>query len=340
MFAFTTSVYFLAYAPMQLVNGLLVDRWGPRRAQSALFLIGGFGAIIFGIAKGPTLLIIGRLLLGAGMAGGLMTAFAANRIWFNKEDLTLVNSLSFAIGSLGAIVSSYPTYLLLEVMSWQSIMISLACLNFLLMTIILFFVPDPEKIKSSGTWGEEFRELKEIYTDRVFWKIAPLTALICGVGTSFQSYWVSPWIVSVEMKSYTYVALILLAIAIALVVSNPFAVLIKTFLEKFKLQGVLVLPICATLAIVSQVLIVMQIFPASSFLWFLYTVFSASLMLAYGYISAHFPVKLAGRSVTALNVLLIQKSVGYSVAFWIFIVLQLISLIWYSFGKYKPYGKR
>ena len=357
MYAFVTSLYFFGYAPMQLLNGILVDRWGPRRAQSTLFLIGGIGALLFGLAKGPLLLCVGRLLLGAGMAGGLMTAFAANRIWFKNQDLTLINGLTFAVGSLGAISSSYPMHLLLEQINWNRIVLLLAGFNFLLVGIIWISVPDFERRGKKDTWRAEFKELKIIFKDRVFWKIAPLNTLICGTAASFQSYWVSPWIITVENQSSTLTSLVLLSIAFGLVLSNLMGAFLKKSLERQGYSGLWALPICAGFALLSQILIVLQIFPASLTLWFLYTLFSASLMISYSFISAHFPERLVGRSVTALNVLFFgttfviqycfgliknifsssSEPLGYLVAFWIFITLQILSLIWYAFGKYKPY---
>jgi len=44
-----TSCYFLAFASFQLPLGLLLDRYGPRRVQSALLLSAALGAALFAI---------------------------------------------------------------------------------------------------------------------------------------------------------------------------------------------------------------------------------------------------------------------------------------------------
>src|SRR5215472_16687088 len=42
-----TSVYFLTFAAIQLPLGVLLDRFGPRRAQSGLLLVAAGGAAVF-----------------------------------------------------------------------------------------------------------------------------------------------------------------------------------------------------------------------------------------------------------------------------------------------------
>jgi MFS family permease len=67
-----TAVYFLAFAAIQLPVGIMLDRYGPRRVQSALLLAAAAGAAIFGFADGLVMLIVGRALVGLGVAAALI----------------------------------------------------------------------------------------------------------------------------------------------------------------------------------------------------------------------------------------------------------------------------
>ena len=42
-----TSVYFLTFAAAQIPIGILLDRYGPRRIQSALLVVAAFGSALF-----------------------------------------------------------------------------------------------------------------------------------------------------------------------------------------------------------------------------------------------------------------------------------------------------
>src|SRR3974377_2034217 len=55
-----TSVYFLTFAAIQLPLGVLLDRFGPRRVQSGLLLVGGGGAAVFATSEQFAGRVVGR----------------------------------------------------------------------------------------------------------------------------------------------------------------------------------------------------------------------------------------------------------------------------------------
>src|SRR5262245_40964499 len=86
-----SSVYFLTFAAVQLPLGSALDRFGPRRVQGTLLMLAAVGAITFARASSLTGLLIGRGLIGLGVAGALMAGLKAIVEWFPKERLPLVN---------------------------------------------------------------------------------------------------------------------------------------------------------------------------------------------------------------------------------------------------------
>jgi len=71
------SVYFLFFAAAQFPIGVLLDRCGPRRVQAVLLVIAGGGATLFGTATGYAELLVGRAMIGLGVAGALMAGLHA-----------------------------------------------------------------------------------------------------------------------------------------------------------------------------------------------------------------------------------------------------------------------
>src|SRR3954465_16021508 len=53
-----TSVYFLVFAAAQIPVGISLDRFGPRRVQSALLLVAAAGAGLFAVSTGFLPLLI------------------------------------------------------------------------------------------------------------------------------------------------------------------------------------------------------------------------------------------------------------------------------------------
>jgi MFS family permease len=79
---FLTSVYFLVFAAAQLPCGVLLDRHGPRTIQSLLLLLASAGALVFALADNLLGLVLGRALIGLGVALALMAGFKAIVLWF------------------------------------------------------------------------------------------------------------------------------------------------------------------------------------------------------------------------------------------------------------------
>ena len=88
-----TSVYFLS-AVIQLPLGVMVDRYGPRRVQSALLLVAATGAALFAAGGGLWTLVLGRTLLGIGAGSALISGFKAIVLWFPRERLALSMAVS------------------------------------------------------------------------------------------------------------------------------------------------------------------------------------------------------------------------------------------------------
>ena len=67
-----TGIFFLTFAAAQLPAGVLLDRFGPRRTMSGLFIIAVGGSVVFAMAEGVIGLAVGRGLIGLGCAAGLI----------------------------------------------------------------------------------------------------------------------------------------------------------------------------------------------------------------------------------------------------------------------------
>ena len=61
-----TSVFFFAFAAQQLPNGLLFDRFGPRRTIPCMMMVGIAGAFLFAVADSVVTLSVARALMGVG----------------------------------------------------------------------------------------------------------------------------------------------------------------------------------------------------------------------------------------------------------------------------------
>ena len=193
-----TSVYFLVFAAVQLPFGVLLDRYGPRIIQSALLLLASAGALVFALADGLLGLVIGRALIGLGVALALMAGFKAIVLWFPPERLALANGWFVMLGALGAVTATAPAELVVQAIGWRGLFAVLAGLSALAALLILFAVPEPTGSRlRSADWCRP-SSLWAIYRDRRFWRIAPLSAIGVGTSWSLQGLWAAPWLRDVD----------------------------------------------------------------------------------------------------------------------------------------------
>ena len=145
-----TSVYFLTFASIQLPLGVLLDGFGPRRVQSGLLLVAAGGAALFARSDDFATLVVGRALIGFGVAGALIAGLKAIVSWFPKERILLFNGCFIMLGTLGAICATSPAAWHLEYIGWRGLLEVMAGVTAATALIIFFVVPASLAIDAFG----------------------------------------------------------------------------------------------------------------------------------------------------------------------------------------------
>ena len=192
-----TSAYFLTLAALQVPIGVWLDRYGPRRVQSVLMLVAAAGAALFGVADSFLALVLARLLIGFGVAAALMAGLKAIVLWFPKERVALANGCMVMLGALGAVTATAPAELLLHWTGWRGMFELLAAATAASAGLVYFVVPE-RAVTAPAQPGSASVNLKAIYTDPRFWRLAPLSATCVGTAGALQGLWAAPWLADVE----------------------------------------------------------------------------------------------------------------------------------------------
>ena len=137
-----TAVLFLTFGAVQLPLGAWLDRFGPRRVQAVLLSIAAIGATIFACAPNLLWLILGRALIGLGVAGALMGGLKAIVLWWPAERIALANGWLITLGALGAVTATAPAEMLIASIGWRGLFLLLAALAAIAAVLILRFVPE------------------------------------------------------------------------------------------------------------------------------------------------------------------------------------------------------
>ncbi|MCP1968207.1 MFS transporter [Bradyrhizobium elkanii] len=349
-----TSVYFLVFAAAQIPVGILLDRFGPRRVQSALLLVAAAGAALFAVSTGFLLLLIARAMIGLGVAAALTAGLKSIVLWFPRERVALLNGYMVMLGSLGAVTATAPVEHLLAWMGWRQLFEILAAAT--AATAILIYVVVPER----GTIPSATRAtLSSVFRDWRFWRIAPLSATCVGSSWSLQGLWASPWLTDVEGLDRP--SLVRLLFIMAIVLSGG-AWLFGMAVYQIKRRGIgteAILAMVAMLFIAAELALVLRAPLPSILPWSIVAIVGTATVVSFAVIADYFPPELAGRANGALNVLhfgwafLAQYATGlileqlsasdghrtvqaYQVAFGVNVALQIGALVWFAlpWGRY------
>jgi sugar phosphate permease len=118
--ALLSSVYFYAYAIMQLPSGILTDGLGPRKTVSIFTLMAAAGALLTGIASTFELVVAGRLLIGIGVSMIYIPTMKILASWYRENEFASLAGILLAIGNLGALSAAGPLALVSSVLGWGS----------------------------------------------------------------------------------------------------------------------------------------------------------------------------------------------------------------------------
>ena len=355
-----SSAYFITFAAAQIPIGVFLDSHGPRRVETVLLVIAALGALLFAIGDTLWGLVLGRALIGLGVAACLMGSFKAMSEWFPMDRLPLMNGLVVAFGGLGAMVATAPTEALVAEIGWRYGFVALSIATALAALAIWFIVPERVRAGSSEPLYVRIGGLKGIFNSRVFWRIAPLAAFSQGSFLAIQTLWAGPWLRDVAGLDSRTVSFVLLAGAAGFVAGNLAAGLAAERLARRGIPPIIVAGAGMAAFMVVQVLVLLEWTQFPVLLWFAFGAMGTTGVLAFSVLARTFSAGLAGRANTAQNLMIFAMAfalqwgmgeviniwpvtadggyaaTGYQAAFGVALVLQAIAFVWLVLGRERP----
>jgi MFS family permease len=311
-----TSVYFLTFAAAQIPIGILLDRYGPRRIQSALMVVTALGSALFAVSGNFSMLLLGRALIGLGVAAALTAGMQALVLWFPRERVPLLNGLMVMLGALGAVTATWPAELLLAWIGWRELFGLFAALTLVCAVAIYLVVPEAARVASkTASVG-----MKKVYGDPRFWRLAPISASCIGTAWALQGLWAAQWFADVDGLDREGVVQHLFMMAIALSVG---AIGLGVAADRLRRRGVgpeVLLGLVATVFIVIQLALILRLPLPSYVLWSGVAATGAATVLSYAILAEYFPKELTGRANGALN--LFHIAVAFAVQYATGLVVQ------------------
>ena len=319
--------YFFGFAAMQLPLGKWLDRFGPKKVIVCFLSVAVLGCLAFATATSFAGLLIARVFCGAGVSACLMAPLTGYRRWLPPSSQIRANSWMLMTGSLGMVASTLPVQWLMPMWGWRGIFIALSAMLFIAILVISILVP-AWKLEHTAAKMTGQPVIAPDYSYTAVWSNAYVRSLIpmgfffYGGVIALQTLWVAPWMIKVAGYSAAEAATALFYINVVMLVTfwlwgslNPWLVRKNISSDKMMIVGlptsfiILAMIIIATQAINTPARgINTSFFEGFSMnagvLWAMYFVACSFMSLSQPAIAMAFPAELAGRALSAFNLVL------------------------------------
>jgi predicted MFS family arabinose efflux permease len=348
------GAYFFGFAVMQLPLGGALDKFGPKRVLLFFLSFAVFGCAAFAIARGFVGLTLARTLIGMGVSACLMAPMTRFRHSFDATAQMRANSWMLMTGSLGMLAATLPVQWLLPVWGWRGLFVGLAAMFALAMVLIAAFVT-PDTTSKAAPHAPVQGGYAEVFRHPTFIRFAPMGFFHYGGMVAVQSLWAGPWLSQVGGLNAADTALGLFGINFAMLVSFW---LWGVWVPRLYAKGWTAQSLIARGLPLSLLVLVVAVAlgrHATAGAWALFCAASTFVSLSQPAIAQAFPQALAGRALSAYNLVIFLgifvtqwgmglvidalKAAGwrtessFQAAFALMAVACLFSYVWFLRGR-------
>ena len=194
--------YFLGFSLMQLPMGNWLDRHGPNKVILSFLVAAVLGCVAFACADSFTGLFLARILTGVGVSCCLMAPLTAYRRWFDAPTQMRANSWMLMSGSLGMLSSTLPVQWLVPLVGWRILFWAMAGMVLLSMVFIWWWVPKWETVPEPSAAKEKYQPWWRVYIEvcrhPYIRRMSPLGFFSYGGLVAMQTLWAGPWLTKVS----------------------------------------------------------------------------------------------------------------------------------------------
>ncbi len=300
-----TGVFFLVFAAMQIPAGVLLDRFGPRRVMSALLLSAVAGSLVFASADGAAGLGLGRALMGAGCATGLMGSMVVFARWFPQRHFATLAAVIFSVGGIGNLLATTPLAAASAAIGWRSVFVWAAVITVAMAVALVLVLRDappghPVASRPPESPRQIVSGLGQVLRDRRIWYICAMQAVAYPIVVTISALWAGPLLDEVYGLDAIMRGHVLMALNVAMILG----VMVFGPLDRlFDTRKWVVVAGCAASVLLLGVLAAVPHWPLWQLvpLLLLFMALGGYQMVLHAHTRAILPDHLVGRGLTVQN---------------------------------------
>ena len=314
---FVSAAFFYTYALFQIPGGILLDRFSPAKVMAAFYFSALAGVILFAVAESAGFMVLGRLLMGAGMACGFIGALKIISLQFPPDRFATLSGVVVSVGNMGIVFATTPLVLWAQGLGWRTTFLLVGLFHLALTLAFVFAFRDRQgrdreaPTPAGANWRAQLGGLSLVLKNRQAWLISWSAFIRYGILAAVQGLWAGPYLMDVMGYSPVTAGNLLFLLTLGVVIGNPVSGFLSDRIFR-KRKGIMV----AALAGLSLTLAGLAFVPVGAPLWLLVALFSAFGIFAgtgsipYAHLKELTP---PDRSATALTVLNFFAIVGAGV---------------------------
>lgn len=333
------AFYLYAYAPMQLVVGILMDQFGAKKLLTLASFTCGIGSIIFGLSGYITFASFGRLLIGAGSAFAFVGMVFICSHLFPKKQRALMIGLANSIGMCGAVTGGGPLSVIISHYPWRPVMEILGAVGILLALGIYLFYIDHKTDVEDATMTSALSLIKKVCSNPYAWINSIVASLFYLSTSTFGGLWGISFLQASYGFSKQTAGFAMSMVFVGWLIGGPLTGLISDAIRKRK-EIIFVAILLSLICLISVIYIPGLSLPAIYILLFFLGVFSSAELLHFSYAIEITPQKMKGTAVAFTNGVVslcesaAQPLIGWLLVFyWSGIMKDNVPL--YSSSDYK-----
>ena len=303
--------YFFGFSMTQLPLGAWLDRFGPKRVLLAFLMVAVAGCLCFAAADSFWTLCAARVACGVGLSACLMAPLTAYRRWYRPDNQQRASSWMLMTGSLGFVASTLPVQWLMPALGWRGIFGVLAALLLVAIAAVAWVVPRWSSATTSAVPddapGERQGAYAAVFRHPYFRSLTPFGFFAYGGMVAMQTLWAARWLTAVAGYTPEEAASGMFWLNVGMMAAFLAWGAVTPWLARrgwtSHLLMVRLLPV-SLLVLLAIVLGGPDYGQSSAWMWTAYCVCASVVTLSQPAVGLAFPAHLAGRALSAFNLVI------------------------------------